>query len=310
MSATNTTQACAAPPTAGIASRALGARLADFLELTKPRIALLVLVTVTVGYLLGSAGNWELPKLLHTLAAVALVAAGSSALNQVLERKTDARMSRTAARPLPSGRLMAGEALLFGISAGALGFVYLALAVNALTAVLALATLALYVGVYTPLKLRTSLCTAIGALPGALPAVLGWTAAAGRLDFGACVFFGILYLWQFPHFLAIGWLYREQYTEAGLKMLPASRPRHVIGFLSVGYALALLPVSLLPSRVELAGGGYFVAALVLGVGYLACAVRFAVDECPQTARGLLWSSLVYLPLLLLALTWDHFRLLQ
>jgi protoheme IX farnesyltransferase len=272
---------------------------------------MLVLATVTVGYLLGSAGRWDLLTLVHALAGIGLVAAGSSALNQWLERETDARMARTQRRPLPAGRLRSAEVLAFGVGCGGVGLLYLALAVNGLTSVLAAATLALYAGVYTPLKRRTTFCTAIGAVPGALPAVLGWTAASGRVDGGAVVLFAILFLWQFPHFLAIGWLYREQYAAAGLRMLPAIRPAAgVTGLLGLGYSLALLPVSLLPGRFELAGSGYLAAALVLGGGYVLCAVRFTFHESPRTARGLLWSSLVYLPLLLSALVWDHFRLLQ
>ena len=311
MSTTGATQTCAPSASPTVASRAAAARVADYLELTKPRIALLVLVTVTVGYLLGSAGRWDLLTLTHALVGIALVAAGSSALNQWLERETDARMARTERRPLPSGRLAPAEVLAFGIGSGGLGVLYLAIAVNALTAGLALGTLALYVAAYTPLKRWTSFCTAIGAVPRALPAVLGWTAASGRIDSGALVLFAIMFLWQFPHFLAIGWLYREQYAAAGLRMLPAIRPSvGVTGLLSVGYALALVPVSLLPSRFELAGHGYSAAAIVLGAGYVLCAARFFVNETPRTARGLLWSSLVYLPLLLAALVWDHFRLLQ
>jgi protoheme IX farnesyltransferase len=289
----------------------VSARLADYLELTKPRIAVMALVTVTVGYTLAGAGQWEVAPLLHALFGIALVAASSSALNQLFERRTDAEMVRTANRPLPAGRLLPAEALLFGVGTGVLGAVYLALCVNPATALLALATLVLYAGVYTPLKKHTSLCTAVGAVPGALPPVLGWSAAGGELNAAAFALFAILFLWQFPHFLAIGWLYREDYRRAGLRMLPASEPApRITGFLSVAYALCLLPASLLPRHFGLAGDGYLLAALVLGAGYNLCAVRFLANESPRTARGLLWSSLVYLPLLLLALTWDHLRLLQ
>lgn len=290
-------------------SAVLSTRLSDYVELTKARIAVMVLISVSVGFALASGSTVPLPLLAHALFGIALVAAASSALNQFLERETDRLMPRTADRPLPSGRLSAMEVLGFGISAGVAGVVYLAFLVNWLTALLTGLTLLVYVFVYTPLKRSTSLCTAVGAIPGALPPVLGWTAAGGALNMEALSLFGILFLWQFPHFLAIGWLYREQYGRAGLKMLPFARSQ-VTGFLAVGYALALLPVSLLPSLCGLAGNTYFLAALILGIGYLLCAVRFMREECPRTARGLLWSSLLYLPILLFALTWDHFRLLQ
>ena len=296
----------------GISLRtSVAAKLADYLELTKPRIAVLVLVSVTVGFVLGSAGNWRVVPLLHALLGIGLVAAGSSALNQFLERRIDAHMDRTAHRPLPAGRILPGEVLLFGLSACVLGSLYLAATVNAVTAVLAMLTLLLYVMIYTPLKRVTALCTAVGAISGAMPPVLGWTAAGGRLEAEAFVLFGILFLWQFPHFLAIAWIYHSEYSRAGLRMLPAYRPSlRMAGFLSVGYVLCLLPVSLLPSRFALAGSSYFLAATVLGIGYLVCAIRFALTESPQTARGLVLSSLLYLPLLLLALTWDHLQLLS
>lgn len=286
-------------------------RLADYLELTKPRIAVMVLITVTIGYLLGSAGAYSPIPLLHALAGIALVAAASSALNQYFEQATDARMDRTADRPLPAGRLLPIEVLLFGITTGTSGFLWLLLAVNPLTAWLCLSTLILYAFVYTPLKRSTSLCTAIGAIPGALPPVLGWTAAGGQIDGSAFALFAIMYLWQFPHFLAIAWLYRRQYSGAGLRMLPArSATPGLTGWMCIAYALALLPVSFLPERLALAGTGYLLAAALLGIGYLLASVRFAVRESVASARGLLYTSLIYLPLLLLALTWDHLRLLQ
>ena len=289
----------------------LTARLADYVELTKPRIALLALLTVSMGFALASAGDPDAGVLAHALVGIALVAASSSTLNQVIERRTDAHMTRTANRPLPAGRLLTAEALLFGLTTGLLGCAWLAVFVNGLTSLLSFATLALYAGVYTPLKRCTSFCTAIGAVPGALPPVLGYAAASGTVDRHAFALFAIMFLWQFPHFLAIAWLYREQYARAGLRMLPAVRPRpRVTGLLSTAYALVLLPVSLLPSRFGIAGDGYFWTAVVLGAGYLVCALLFLRHEAPATARRLLWSSLVYLPLVLTALVWDHFRLLN
>ena len=293
----------------------MAARLADYIELTRPRIAVLSLLTVTVGYMLAATDVWRVAPLLHALLGIAFVAVGASALNQFLERFSDARMTRTENRPLPGGRLAPAEVFLFGSFFGAAGCLYLLYFANPTTAVLAGMTLLLYVVVYTPLKRRTSLCVAIGAVPGALPPVLGWTAAGGSLDAGAFALFGILFLWQFPHFMAIAWLYRRQYFEAGLRMLPGSADsRGIAGLMAVGYALVLLPMSLLPSRLafseSLAGERYAVAAIILGAGYLIFAIRFLWNESKASARGLLWASLIYLPLLLMALTWDHFLLLR
>ncbi len=312
MRAASSAQPCTTSQSPTGALRTVGAaRLADYLELTKPKIAVLALVTVTVGYTLGSGGNWQVVRLLHALFGISLVAGASSALNQFLERESDARMKRTAGRPLPAGRLAPGEVLLFGVTTGIAGALYLAAWVNSLTAFLALMTLLLYVGVYTPLKAKTSLCTAVGAIPGALPPVLGWTAAGGQLDAGAFSLFAILFLWQFPHFLAIAWLYREEYAAAGLRMLPAARPApRVTGLMAVAYASALIPVSMLPSQFALAGDSFLTAALILGLGYMVCAVRFMKHESVRTARELLWSSLLYLPVLLIILTWDHLQLIQ
>lgn len=300
------TQNAATPLWAAVLTKA-----ADYAAMTKPRISAMVLATVVVGFVLGSQGSWQAATLWHALGGIALVAAGSGALNQLLERHTDARMLRTSDRPLPAGRLSANEVFWFGLTAGLSGTLYLAVCVNGLTALLAAIALFLYVAAYTPLKRITSLCTAVGAVSGALPAVMGWSAAAGRLDAAAFLLFGVLFLWQFPHFLAIAWLYRGDYARAGLKMLPArARFARITGFLAVAYALALLPVSLLPSRFALAGDGYFLAALVLSAGYLLCSVRFAATGSDRAARGLLISSLLYLPLLLAALLWDHLQLLS
>jgi protoheme IX farnesyltransferase len=307
------TAPCDAPVITDVSARpgALTARLADYLVLTKPRIALLALLTVFAGYALGSADQWRVWPLVHALFGIALVAAGSSALNQYLERDSDARMARTASRPLPAGRLSPSEVLLFGLATGGLGTMYLAAFVNGTTAILSAVTLLLYAAVYTPLKRYSAFATAVGAVPGALPPVLGWAASGAPLDVAAFSLFAVLFLWQFPHFLAIAWLYRDQYARAGLKMLPASgsAPR-VTGLLAAGYALVLVPLSLYPAQCGLAGRAYLAVALVLSVAYLSAAVRFALAEAPATARGLLWTSLVYLPVLLVTLVWDHFRLLS
>ena len=291
------------------------ARFADYLELTRPRIALMALLTVSVGYSLGASQAWNIQPLLHALFGIALVAVASSVLNQVLEIESDARMRRTANRPLPTSRLKPGEAIVFGIGCGAGGCAYLLVFVNSLTAVLALGTVLLYVLAYTPLKQATSLCTVIGAVAGAMPPVLGWTAAGGFLDSRAFALFSILFLWQFPHFLAIAWLYREDYERGGMRMLPASgNSDRITGAVAVVYALTLIPAALLPSELAvaetLAGGIYSVVAVVLGVGYLVFAVRFAVKTCEKSARELLLASLIYLPVLLMVLTYDHFRLIR
>jgi len=294
---------------------AIRLRLADYAELIKPKIAAMALLTVMVGYTLGG-GTWDPAAICRTLIGIGLVAAASGAFNQLIERRTDARMARTANRPLPTGRLLPAEVALFGTSCAAVGLSVLFLTVNATTALLAALTLLLYVCAYTPLKRYTALCTAVGAVPGALPAVLGWTASGAELGWGAFALFAILFVWQFPHFLAIAWLYRRDYHAAGLRMLPGGnemvedRRRSVVGFMACGYAAVLVPVSLLPGQLALAGGAYRVAALLLSLGYLAAAVRFVAHESRETARGLLYSSLVYLPALLAVLTWDHLRLLS
>ncbi len=281
------------------------------MELVKPRIATMVLLTVTVGFALGSVGAWNVPGLASALVGVALVAAAGGAFNQLIERRTDALMARTANRPLPTGRLTPWEVAGFGFVCAAAGLGLLFVEVNATTALLSLVTLALYVLAYTPLKRHSALSTAVGAIPGALPPVLGWTAAGGALGWEAFSLFAILFLWQFPHFLAIAWLYRQDYAAAGLRMLPGTLPRKgLTGIAASVYAAVLIPVSVMPGQVALAGGSYRVAAVLLGLGYLAAALRFFVSESRETARGLLYVSLVYLPVLLSVLTWDHIRLLS
>lgn len=286
-------------------------RLADYLEIIKPKISMMVLLTVSCGYVLGMETSTISITLLHACLGIAVVAVGSSAINQWIERETDGRMRRTKNRPLPSGRLAPAEVLIVGFLAAVIGCTYLTIFVNTLTAALTGMTFVLYAGVYTPLKRYTSLCTVIGAIPGALPPVLGWTAAGGSLDYGAFALFGTLFLWQFPHFFAIAWLYRDDYCQAGLRMLPAGKslPR-VAGLLAVAYALGLIPVSLLPSQFGMAGSLYTTVALGLGLAYLAASMLFAWNETRTSARRLLLTSLVYLPALLLVLVWDHQRLLD
>ena len=284
-------------------------RLRDFVELCKPKIAIMGLYTVAIGFFVGSRGLWNAPLLLNSLLGVGLVAVACSVLNQLIERETDRRMFRTATRPLPTGRISPSEALVFGLTAGVIGLTWLALRVNLLTAVLGAVTLLSYVGLYTPLKRWSGLSTVIGAIPGALPPVLGWTAAGGALDAGAFALFATLFLWQFPHFLAIAWLLREQYANAGLKMMPRLSGRG-IGLLAVGYGAALIPASLLPRFCGLAGDFYALTAIGLGLAYLWSAIGFARQGDDAAARRVLWASFLYLPTLLAVLTLDHWRLLS
>ena len=286
-------------------------RIAIYYELVKPRISVMVLVTVSIGYFLASKSVISITGLIHALIGIALVAVASNTLNQWLERDTDSLMKRTENRPLPSGRLTPTEVLLFGLFSGVVGLFYLFLYVNIPTTLMALVTMILYVGIYTPLKRRSSICTMIGAIPGALPPVLGWLAAGGTLNLEVLVLFGILFMWQFPHFLAIAWIYRDQYEDARLKMLPEiAKKEGMTGWIATIYASVLIPVTLLASQFSIAGHFYTVVALILGLAYLYSSIRFMQNEKRETARQLLLVSLVYLPLLLAVMTWDHFYLLS
>jgi protoheme IX farnesyltransferase len=263
----------------------------------------MVLVTVAVGYLLGARGGARPTTLAITLLGTAMVAGGAGALNQWLERDRDALMRRTSNRALPGGRLSTGEAVLFGVALGSVGTLLLAVGANHLAASVALITFLLYVFIYTPLKPLTTLNTAIGAIPGALPPMIGWGAATGRLGIEAWSLFLIVFLWQFPHFLAIAWIYREDYRRAGFRMLTARDHRgRMTGGQAVSYALALVPAGLLPATIGLAGGRfYFAGALLLGLLYVSAAARFWRDASDLGARRLLRTSFVYLPAILLLL---------
>jgi protoheme IX farnesyltransferase len=283
-------------------SPGIAARLSAYLTLTKPRIGTMVLFTVAVGFLLGNRSAVALPTFWLALLGTGLVAGGASAWNQVLERDRDGRMRRTATRPIPSGRVSVAEAAIFATALTALGLVILTIGTRPVAAAVALATFVLYVAVYTPLKSITTLNTAIGAVPGALPPVIGWAAATGDLGIEAWALFLIVFLWQFPHFLAIAWIYRDDYARAGYKMLPAVDPEGAItGRQAAGYALALLPAGLLPAVLGLAGPLYFAGAFVLGLFYLARAVGFWSRLSEHSARRLLYASFVYLPAILLLL---------
>jgi len=273
-------------------------RAVSYVELTKPRITFLIMLTSAAGFSLGSRGVANYLTFASAMLGIGLLSSGIATLNQFMERDLDALMRRTAERPLPSGRLAPFEALWFGVTLTLAAEVYLALAVNLLTAVLGLTVILGYLFVYTPLKTRTSLSTALGALPGAMPPLMGWTAARGELDLAAWVLFAILFLWQFPHFLAIAWMYREDYGRAGICMLPVVEPDgRVTGQQIIMYALMLVPVSLLPALLGLSGRVYFFAALVLGLLFLGASIRAALSKSNQHARHLLLASVLYLPLL-------------
>lgn len=275
-----------------------GRRFSAYLELTKPRITFLIVLTAAAGFCLGSPGGVNYRLLWISMLGIALLASGVSTLNQYMERDLDALMRRTAMRPLPTGKLLPYEALLFGSALIILAEIYLAVLVNPLTALLGLSVIAGYLFVYTPLKTRTSLSTVAGAFPGAVPPLIGWAAARGELDVSAWVLFAILFLWQFPHFLAIAWMYREDYGRAGILMLPVVEPDgRVTGQQIVLYTIMLLPVSLLPTILGLSGRAYFYGAMVLGILFLASSVRAALSKSNQHARQLLLASVIYLPLL-------------
>ena len=273
------------------------ARASAYLELTKPRITFLVVLTAAAGFCLAS-NSIDFVRLMNMALGVALLSSGISALNQYIERDLDALMRRTQDRPLPSGRLTSIQALLFGAALSTVAIAYLALTVNPLSAVLGVATLASYLFVYTPLKTRTTLSTVLGAFPGAMPPFIGWVAARGQVTIEAWVLFAILFLWQFPHFLAIAWMYRDDYARAGIKMLPVVEPEgRVTGQQIVTYTLLLIPVSLLPVLVNLAGSIYLVGASLIGVVFLYYSARAALVRTTWQARKLLLASVLYLPIL-------------
>src|SRR5437588_6265703 len=286
------------PTAVAVAPLTAKARTAAFLERTKPRITGLIVLTSAAGFALGSSAGVNYVTLAHALIGTALLSSGIGTLNQFSERDLDALMRRTADRPLPSRRLFPFEALWFGVSLTIVAEVYLAVFVNVLTALLGLTVIAGYLLVYTPLKTRTSLSTAVGAFPGAMPPLMGWTAARGKIDTGAWVLFAILFLWQFPHFLAIAWMYREDYGRAGIRMLPVVEPDgKVTGQQIILYALMLVPVSLLPAIVGISGRTYLFVALFLSLLFLASSIRAALSKSNQHARQLLLASVIYLPLL-------------
>jgi heme o synthase len=279
---------------------------ADYVSLTKPRLNLLVVMTTFVAYWVGRRSGAPLAELVHTVVGTTLVAGGASALNQVWERDTDKLMRRTRRRPLPDARVSVTPALCFGVALTAAGLAELWGFVNALSAMVAFATMLSYLVWYTPLKLRTSLSTIVGAIPGALPALIGWAAATNALSPPGWALFAIVFLWQMPHFLAIAWMNRDDYARAGMPLLPVIEPDgRSTGRQAVLYAAAMIPVSLLPTAVGLAGPPYLAAALVLGGIVLWLAFQFAATRSHGAARRLFFATIIYLPLLWIVLVLDH-----
>ena len=279
----------------------------DYIELTKPRITWLILMSTGIGYFFGlpsAANGWAflrsipLLSLLHTIIGTGLLASGTAALNQWYERAADRKMRRTAHRPLPSGRLLAPRALAFGVALSVAGFLELWLGVNLLSGLIGAFTLISYLFIYTPLKQRTWWSTTIGAIPGAMPPVIGYAAAAGTLTPQSAVLFAILFLWQFPHFYSIAWMYKEDYARAGIRMLPVVDPdcRSTARQILL-YGMVLIPVSLLPGILGMSGRIYVVGALSLGLWFLYSGVRVALERTPIRARGVLLTSVLYLPLI-------------
>jgi heme o synthase len=277
-----------------------------YVVLTKPDVTFLVVITTIAGFYLGSSGPIDWVLMLHTLAGTFLVACGTAAMNQYVERKIDAVMRRTASRPLPSGVLQPKEVLLFGVSTIVAGAAWLALLVNGLAALVALAASLLYLGLYTPLKTRTTLSTAVGAIPGALPPLIGWAAARGSLSLGGWVLFAILFFWQFPHFMAIAWMYREDYARAGIRMLPVVDRKGDSTFRQIIWTSAVLVwVSALPAVVGMAGKYYFFGALILGMILLQVGLWANRTRTNVRAKWLMHATVAHVPLLLAWLIVDR-----
>lgn len=286
-------------------------KFAAYLELTKPRIAFMLVLTAAAGFYLGATNDFKVLLFVNSMIGIALLAFGVATLNQVWERKTDALMERTAKRPLPAQKLSLTEALAFGISLCIVAEIYLAFLVNGLTAILGLIVIVGYVLLYTPLKTRTSASTAIGAIPGALPPLMGWTASTDEISLGAWALFAMLFLWQFPHFLAIAWMYKEEYAKAGILMLPVIEPEGKITARQIViFAALLLPVSLSPFFIPNFFDGapglvYLIGASLLGLWFLAASVRAARAKTVEQARKLLLVSVLYLPLIFALLVFTH-----
>lgn len=279
--------------------------LRDYFDLSKPGIGFYAIITTFTSFWMATQGPLDFWLLAHTLLATALVTAGGGALNQVLEIQADSEMRRTEKRPLPSGRVSVEPALAFGVITSIAGVLWLYLSVNGLTSLLAILTLIGYLFVYTPLKKTTHFATIVGAFPGAIPILIGWTAVYNSIDTRGWVLFGILFLWQIPHFLAIAWMYRNDYARAGFPMLTVVEPDGIqTGYQSVIYLAALIPLSLLPTILGMTGILYFSGALVLGLGFFATGIRIALQRNNPAAKQLLLASILYLPLLLILMIVD------
>jgi protoheme IX farnesyltransferase len=286
----------------------LGARekLAAYFELTKPRIAFMLVLTSAAGFYLGADKGFNFSLFVNSMIGILLLAFGVATLNQVWEKKTDALMERTARRPLPTQKITSSEALIFGLLLCVSSEIYLAFLVNALTAILGLVVFVGYVLLYTPLKTRTSASTAIGALPGAMPPLMGWTASANEITLGAWILFAMLFLWQFPHFLAIAWMYREQYAKAGILMLPVVEPEGKITAQQIViFTILLLPVSVAPYFFGVAGLIYLIGASILGLWFLYASIQAARAKTNEKARKLLLVSVLYLPLIFALMVFNH-----
>jgi protoheme IX farnesyltransferase len=281
----------------------------DYVELTKPRITWLILMSTAVGYYFGHDGSWRIWPILHVIIGTGLIASGTAALNQWYEHEADKKMRRTQARPIPSGRITPTKAFWFGVALEVVGSLELWLGVNALTSLLGVLTIVLYLFAYTPLKQKTWWSTTIGAFPGAIPPLIGFAAAANTLTPEAWALFGILFFWQFPHFYAIAWMYREDYSRAGIQMLPVVEPdgestaRQILI-----YSLLLIPISLLPKWLGMTGSLYMAGALVMGILFLYAGIRVTLDRTRVRARRVLLASVLYLPILYGLMVLDPVRL--
>lgn len=288
-------------PLAGFRSRVLA-----FVELTKPRIAFMLVLTSAAAFYVATRGSFDFALFANAMIGITLLAFGVATLNQYIERDLDLLMTRTAKRPLPLQRITPAEALVFGVLQCAVAEVYLLALVNALTAALGLVVIVGYVLLYTPLKTRTSASTAIGAIPGAMPPLMGWTAAANEITLPAWALFTMLFLWQFPHFFAIAWLYREEYKKAGILMLPVvEKDGRITARQIVMFALMLFPVALAPFFFGIAGVIYLAGASILGAWFLFESIRTARAKTPESSRRLLMVSVIYLPLVFALLVLDH-----
>jgi protoheme IX farnesyltransferase len=282
-------------------------RALAYLELTKPRIAILLVLSSAAGFYVASSAGFEPLLFIHAMVSITLLAFGVSTLNQYIERDIDPLMARTAERPLPTGRVTPNEALIFGVVQCVVAELYLLLIVNALTALLGLVVIVGYVFLYTPMKTRTSISTVVGAIPGALPPLMGWTAATNKITVVAWALFATQFLWQFPHFLSIAWLYRKQYANAGIKMLPVVEPTGKLnGQQIVLFSVMLLPVSLAPYFFQISGLIFLVGAVLLGLWFVWASVQAACTKSDEMARRLLLVSVIYLPLFFLLMVADKY----